>query len=78
MDVGELALEEIHKLLLIDEAWTWRRPRGFSWIAHRLEHRRKSGLRKPWDRDFPHRLESDGHRQCGGATERCREAGRRG
>lgn len=36
MDVGELALQEIHKLLLIDEAWTWRRPRGFSWIAHRL------------------------------------------
>ena len=36
MDVGELALEEIHKLLLIDQAWTWRRPRGFSWIAHRL------------------------------------------
>jgi len=36
MDVGQLALEEIHKLLLIDEAWTWRRPRGFTWIAHRL------------------------------------------
>ena len=36
MDVGELALEEIHKRLLIDEAWTWRRPRGFTWIAHRL------------------------------------------
>ena len=36
MDVGELALQEIHKRLLIDEAWTWRRPRGFTWIAHRL------------------------------------------
>ncbi len=35
-DVGELALEEIYKLLRIDEAWSWRRPRGFSWIAHRL------------------------------------------
>ena len=36
MEVGELALEEIYRLLRIDEAWSWRRPRGFSWIAHRL------------------------------------------
>lgn len=36
MDIGEQAVQEIYKGLLIDEAWSWRRPRGFSWIAHRL------------------------------------------
>ena len=35
-DVGLTALETIHKLLLIDEPWTIRGERDFSWIGHRL------------------------------------------
>ena len=37
-DVGVEALDVIHKFLLIDEQWTVRRPRGFTWWAHRFAH----------------------------------------
>ena len=36
LDVGLAALEKIHKQLLIDEPWTVRGDREFSWIGHRL------------------------------------------
>lgn len=35
-DVGLEALGDIHRRLMIDEPWTIREPRAFSWIAHRL------------------------------------------
>ena len=35
-DVGVEALGVIHRKLLIDEGWTQRRERGFTWWAHRL------------------------------------------
>lgn len=36
MDAGLATLTRIFERLLIDEAWTVRRPRGFTWVAHRL------------------------------------------
>ncbi|OLE11692.1 MAG: hypothetical protein AUG89_09270 [Acidobacteria bacterium 13_1_20CM_4_56_7] len=35
-DVGQQTLDVIFEMLKIDEPWSWRQPRGFSWIAHRL------------------------------------------
>ncbi len=38
-DFGLEALAAIHGRLMIDEHWTVREPRAFSWIAHRLSQR---------------------------------------
>jgi hypothetical protein len=35
-DIGLMALDLIHKQLMIDEPWTVREDRSFSWIAYRL------------------------------------------
>ncbi|SRR6266566_1545823 len=35
-DVGQQALDRIYQLLQIDESWSSRESRSFSWIAHRL------------------------------------------
>jgi len=35
-DVGAVTLRYLHERLQIDEEWTQRRERGFSWWAHRL------------------------------------------
>lgn len=37
--VGEKAIAQVHKKLMIDEQWTTRLPNGFAWIASRLEQR---------------------------------------
>ena len=38
-DLGQRVLEKIHKDLCIDEPWTTRGDRWFSWIGHRLAQR---------------------------------------
>jgi hypothetical protein len=43
MNVATESLDTIHKTLLIDEQWTTRRERGFTWWAHRLEHHIDAG-----------------------------------
>jgi len=43
-DAGPRALAQVHQRLLIDEEWTDRRDRGFTWWAHRLEQRIDAGL----------------------------------
>jgi hypothetical protein len=43
MDIGNETLGIIHKTLLIDEEWTARRDRGFTWWAHRLAHHIDAG-----------------------------------
>ncbi len=48
-DVGVEALERIHKELRIDEPWTQRRERGFTWWAHRLPQHIDAG--QPIDDD---------------------------
>ena len=49
-DVGLKALETIHKLLCIDEPWTIRGERDFSWIGHRLTQnvRASKAVRRRW------------------------------
>jgi hypothetical protein len=36
MDIGQRAVEKIHAQLFIDEQWTLRTPRAFTWLGHRL------------------------------------------
>ncbi len=36
-DIGLRVIGNIHRQLLIDEEWTTRKPRSFSWIGSRLE-----------------------------------------
>ena len=48
-DVGLQSLELIHKANLIDEEWTERGAREFSWIAHRLKQAVKAS--RPFDDD---------------------------
>lgn len=36
-DLGEQIIDQVHSKLQIDECWTNRKIRSFSWIAHRLE-----------------------------------------
>ena len=43
MDTGNETLSRIHKVLQIDEEWTTRRDRGFTWWAHRLPHHIDAG-----------------------------------
>lgn len=43
MNVLTESLDIIYKTLLIDEQWTSRRERGFTWLAHRLEHHIDAG-----------------------------------
>ena len=42
-DAGVQTLNVIHERLLIDEEWTDRRERGFTWWAHRLAHHIDAG-----------------------------------
>ncbi|MFM7252267.1 MAG: hypothetical protein ACKO27_04280 [Ilumatobacteraceae bacterium] len=35
-DAGIAAVERLHQKMMIDEEWTARRPRGFTWWGHRL------------------------------------------
>lgn len=42
-DVGVEALGVIHRKLMIDEEWTQRRERGFTWWAHRLPQQIDAG-----------------------------------
>jgi len=42
-DVGAESLRHIHESLRIDEEWTERRERGFTWWAHRLPHHVDAG-----------------------------------
>ena len=43
-DVGAAALARIHQQLLIDDEWTDRRDRGFTWWAHRLAQQIDAGI----------------------------------
>ena len=36
-DLGQTLIERVHRKLQVDEHWTTRSDRSFSWIAHRLE-----------------------------------------
>jgi hypothetical protein len=42
-DPGLRAVESLHKLMLIDEEWSVRRPRGFTWWAYRLAQHVEAG-----------------------------------
>lgn len=36
-DLGQSLIEQVHRKLQVDEQWTTRKDRSFSWIGHRLE-----------------------------------------
>jgi hypothetical protein len=36
-DLGQTLIEQVHRTLEVDDPWTTRTERSFSWIAHRLE-----------------------------------------
>lgn len=73
-DVGLDAVEYLFKALQVDEEWSIRRPRGFTWWSYRLAQH--IDATEPWQDDefqlsrIPH---SDGGRQFGRPLETAEE-----